>query len=220
MPSVKTVERLPPMPKARVLAWLVQFAQTDVASLQGGPPGDLPNLIYELRQWLDLEPDEPLSRSVPELEAQPARLQPLVDRMAQLLEAVADGRRFEASYSGGSVILEAGRLRSEGGRALSYRDASLEDAILRLALDDLYENVKATGRIRRCPECSALFFATRVNQKYCCHACANKRASRLYRAAHGPERADRQHQRYERKLRERLGRNVKVRRRPRSSARP
>ena len=216
------VERPEPMSKERLLPWLVEFSRVNAASLAKGRPGDLPNLIYELRQWLDLEPDEPLNREVGDLEREPARLQAIIDRVAELLEAVADRKCFRADYSGGSVILDAGKLAAEGGRALSYRDAELEDAALRVALDDLYEDTEAALRIQRCKEadCARVFLAERKNQKYCGHRCANKAASRTYRERHGKERAARERERYERKIRGRVGPSVKVARRPRRKRQP
>jgi hypothetical protein len=206
------------MKKGRILGWLVEFSRVNAASLLKGRPGDLPNLIYELRQWLDLEPDEPLNAQVSDLKKDPARLQRIIDRVAELLDAVADRKSFRADYSAGSVILDAGKLGAEGGRALSYRDANLEDAVVRVALDDLYENTEAALKIQRCqePECLKVFLAERKNQKYCSHRCANKMASRVYRMTHRKERAERERERYKRKVKERTGSSVRIGRRPRA----
>jgi CGNR zinc finger len=208
------------MKKERILAWLVDLSRVSASSLASGRPGDLPNLIYELRQWLDLEPDEPLNAEVGDLDKKPTRLQAIIDRVAELLGAVADRKCFRANYSGGSVILDARKLGSEGGRALSYRDANLEDAVLRVALDDLYEDIETSLRIQRCEEtgCARVFLAERKNQKYCSHRCANKTASRVYRNTHAKERAERERARYERRVRGRTAPNVKVARRPRRRA--
>ncbi len=210
-----SLARPEPMPRADIVPWLVGFAATDAQSLEQGRPGDLPNLVYDLRRWLDLEPDEPLNAEVATLERDAARVQKLAVCVRELLEAVADRRRFEISYRAGSVILDAARLGAEGGRALSYRDATLMDAVQRVALDDLYENVEAALRVRRCAEqsCRRLFFAMRENQTYCGHRCANKMASRKYRATHGPQRAARERERYERKVHARTGSAVKIARR-------
>jgi hypothetical protein len=211
-------ERLEPMRKERILAWLIEFSRVNASSLANGRPGDVPNLIYELRQWLDLEPNEPLSGQVRRLEREHERLQAIIERLAELLGAVADRKCFRANYSGGSVILNAEKLGSEGGRALSYRDANLEDAVLRVALDDLCEDVKAALRIQRCdePECLRVFLAERKNQKYCSHRCANKMASRVYRNTHRKERAERERVRYERQIKRRTAPNVRVARRLRT----
>ncbi len=200
------------MLRHRILPWLVDFSRNDAALLTKGRPGDLPNLVYELRQWLDIEPNEPLNAQIHVLEKNPARLQRIIDQVADLLGAVADRKKFQAPYAGGSVILDAGKLGAEGGRALSYRDSNLEDAVVRVALDDVYEDVKAALRVQRCEEreCARVFLAERKNQRYCCHRCANKTASRTYRHEHGKERAQRERERYQRMVRRRTGPNVKV----------
>lgn len=201
-----------PMSKERIIAWLVEFSRTDAVALAKGRPGDLPNLVYELRQWLDLETDEPLNAEVGRLEKDPARLQPIINALGSLVEAVADRKRFQIAYGGGKVILDAAKLGTEGGRALSYRDARLIDAVLRVAIDDIYEDTEAALRIQRCeePECLKVFYAERKNQKYCGHRCANKVASRTYRETHRAQRADQERARYQRKVRQRTGPRVKV----------
>lgn len=205
-----------PMTRERIIPWLVEFSRTDAAALARGRPGDLPNLIYELRQWLDLEPDEPLSAEVDRL-ANPQRLQNIIGTLASLIGAIADRKTFQMQYAGGKVILDAGKLGTDGGRALSYRDAKLADAVLRVAIDDVYEDVQAALRIQRCrePECLKIFYAERSNQMYCGHRCANKAASRTYRQTHRDERANRERARYERNVTQRTGPNVKIGRRPR-----
>lgn len=112
-------------------------------------------------------------------------------------------------------MLHGGRLAQEGPRALSYRDANLHDAVLRLALDYIYESWRDAALIRRCCEggCRRIFFPRRKNQLFCDHACANKAASRVYREKHLGERRDRERQRYERKMKARHGPGVKVTRR-------
>jgi hypothetical protein len=213
-----TQRRLEPMDKRRILRWLVDFSGTNVLALTRGRPGDLPNLIYEIRQWLDLEPDEPLNREVSALEKQPVRLQGVIDKVAELVDAIADRKRFQAGYIQGSVILDAAKLGTEGGRALSYRDSKLVDAALRVAIDDIYEDTESALRIRRCrePECGHVFYADRQNQMYCSHRCANRKASRQYRQTHAKERAEWERIRYERKTREKTGSGVKIERRKRS----
>ena len=219
--SSSLVSRAEPMSKERIIPWLVEFSRIDAAALAKGRPGDLPNLIYELRQWLDLEPDEPLTTEVDRL-ANPQRLQNIIGTLASLIEAIADRKTFQMQYAGGKVILDAGKLGTDGGRALSYRDAKLADAVLRVAIDDVYEDVEAALRIQRCrePECLTIFYAERKNQMYCGHRCANKAASRTYRETHRDERANRERARYERKVTQRTGPNVKIGRQPRKLDKP
>jgi hypothetical protein len=89
------------MPRQEIVSWLVGFAASDAERLKQGRPGDLPNLVYDLRRWLDLEPDEPLNAEVVALERDAARVQRLAASVRELLEAVADRRRFEIRYRGG-----------------------------------------------------------------------------------------------------------------------
>jgi len=204
------------MAKKDILPWLVQFARTDVRELAAGPPGDIPNLVYRLRSWLDLEPDEPLSAEVQKLEGNVSQIGRLIAAMRGLLQTVADRTRFEVRYRQGGVILDSSKLGTEGGRALSYRDATLRDAVLRVALDDIYENAQRALRIKRCADsqCRQIFFAERPDQTYCDHTCANRTASRRYRERHGRERADQAHERYKASIHERQAGAV-VRRIPR-----
>lgn len=193
-----------PMSRKNILPWLVEFARTDVNELAAGPPGDIPNLIYKLRTWLDLEPDEPLNADVRKLERDLLRVAPLITTLRQLLETIADRGRFKVRYQRGAVILDSAKLGTEGGRALSYRDASLRDAVLRVALDDIYEDAERALRIRRCSDsqCRRIFFAERPDQMYCNHSCANRTASRRYRERHARQRAEQAHERYKAKVRQ------------------
>src|SRR5579863_3005253 len=83
------------MAKQDILPWLVQFTRTDVRELAAGPPGDIPNLVYRLRSWLDLEPDEPLSAEVQKLEGNVSQIGKLIAAMRGLLQTVADRTRYE-----------------------------------------------------------------------------------------------------------------------------
>jgi hypothetical protein len=88
--------------------------------------------------------------------------------------------------------------------------------VLRVAIDDIYEDTEAALRIQRCeePECLKVFYADRKNQKYCGHRCANKVASRTYRESHRVQRAGQERARYRQKVRQRTGPRVKVGRVP------
>jgi len=203
-----------PMSRKDILPWLVGLVRTDVGNLAAGAPGDIRNLLYKLRSWLDLEPDEPLNMQVEKLGGDLTKLAGLITSLRRLLEAVADRGRFEVSYRKGAVILDCAKLGTEGGRALSYRDASLQDAALRVALDDIYEDIERTLRIRRCADCRRIFFADRPDQKYCDHICANRTTSRHYRERHARQRAEKAHELYEAKVRQ-VHRGAVVRRIPR-----
>jgi len=179
-----------PLTGAAALEWLVRFATLDVDALVHGRPGDLPNVLYDLKRWLDLEPGEPLNEGVNRLEKAPLKLVPLVKEVAGLMDAIAERREFSAKYKAGKVLLRADRLAVDGARALSYRDADLRDAVLRVALDDVYEDPQRALKVRRCREkaCRKLFFAGHGAQLYCGHQCATNAAARTYRAKQRAER--------------------------------
>src|SRR5260370_35723055 len=105
--SSSLVSRAEPMSKERIIPWLVEFSRTNAAALAKGRPGDLPNFIYELRQWLDLEADEPLSAE-DDGRANPQRLQNIIGTPASLIAAIADRKTFQIEYAGGKVILDQG----------------------------------------------------------------------------------------------------------------
>jgi len=181
--STNTSVRPKPLTGAAALEWLVGFATLDVDALVHGRPGDLPNVLYDLRRWLDLEPGEPLNEAVNHLEKEPLKLTGLVKEVAGLMNALAERREFSARYKSGRVVLHADRLAADGARALSYRDANLRDAVLRVALDDVYEDPERALKVRRCREhaCKKLFFANHGGQLYCSHRCATNAAARAYR---------------------------------------
>jgi len=103
------------------------------------------------------------------------------------INALAERREFSARYKSGQVLLHADRLAVDGARALNYQDANLRDAVLRVGLDDLYEDPHRALKVRRCQEkaCKELFFANRGGQLYCSHRCATNAAARAYRRRRG-----------------------------------
>jgi hypothetical protein len=177
-------ERPKPLTGAAALEWLVGFATLDVNALVHGRPGDLPNVLYDLKRWLDLEPGEPLNEEINRFEKEPLKLPALIKEVAGLMDALAERREFSAKYKAGKVYLHADRLAVDGARALSYRDGNLRDAVIRVALDDVYENPERALKVRRCREkaCRKLFFANHGGQVYCGHRCATNAAARTYRA--------------------------------------
>ena len=181
--STNTSRRPKSLTGAAALEWLVTFATLDVEELLHGRPGDLTNVLYDLKRWLDLEPRESLNQEVNRLQKEPPTLRGLVKEVAGLMNAIAERREFSARYKAGQVVLRADRLAVHGARALSYHDANLRDAVIRVALDDVYENPERALKVRRCREraCGKLFFANHSAQLYCGHRCASNAAARAYR---------------------------------------
>jgi hypothetical protein len=189
--------RLEPMKWPECLPWLTNFAHVDLENLVSGRPGDLPNLLFEIRRYLDVEPGGRLDRDLKNVGKNPAALRPALEVARTLVDAVADRKQVDLPFETGRVRLDATRSRED--RPISYYGQSLRDAMLMTALDDLTED-EAT-RIARCEElaCHKTFFAGRLGQRYCSHACANATAARKYRETHKIQRAERERKRYDRR---------------------
>jgi len=194
--------------------WIVGLAGKKVGQLIGSRPGDLANLLFDFRRWLRLEPGEPAEKELRKIEQNPKELQPVLDEITKLLSHIADQKKYEYRYEGGSLTLDAALLSSEGSRALSYRDSRLLDAVVQVSADDL--STESASRIRRCAEssCRKIFYADRNSKSYCTSRCANKTASRKYRSLNHAKRAERERHRYETKMKQRTGPHVKIRKRP------
>jgi hypothetical protein len=98
------------MHKEEALRFLVTLAEVDVYKLVAGRPGDLPNLLFDLGRWLDLEEDEPLRAELARVGDDPSILQKIIDEVRGLLSAVADGKEHRIEYQAGSVVLHGSRL--------------------------------------------------------------------------------------------------------------
>jgi hypothetical protein len=171
---------LKPMKCEESIRWLLAFSKLDLPSLTAGRPGDLPNLLYDLRRYLQVEPgDEKVEEELTHAERDPTRLEETLHIVSDLLNAVADRVPFRYRYRGGELAFDSNKLPSDS--ALTYHDASLPDAVVQVAVDDMSD--AAALRVKRCArtDCGRLFFAERRSQMYCGHRCANAIASRTYR---------------------------------------
>jgi hypothetical protein len=81
-------------------------------------------------------------------------------------------------------------------------------------------DTEETAFIAVCPECRRMFYRVRGRQKYCSKRCINRVSRRewLKKAKNRKKESEWAHQRYERRVRKRVGTNARVRvdRRPRS----
>jgi hypothetical protein len=169
-----------PMEAEESVRWLLSFSNLNPGSLTAGRPGDLPNLLYDLRRYLQVEPgDEKVEEELTRAESDPRRLEETVRIVRNLLNSVADKIPFRYRYGAGELVFDANKLPSDS--ALTYHDASLPDAVVQVAVDDMSD--ASALRVKRCAraECRELFFAERRSQIYCGHRCANAIASRTYR---------------------------------------
>ncbi len=187
------------------LRWLIELTSVDVKKLAADRPADVANLVYDLERWLGVRDDGPLTRQIRRLLRRPALFQPLVDKMSAPIAAVADRRRFSYRYSDGHVEVDANRLEDGAGRMVSSRFTDLLDAVMHVAIQDLDGPYARLGR--RCQEepCHRISLPSRRSQIYCSHRCANSHASRNYRAANRRKRAERERERYRRRVISRLG---------------
>lgn len=181
-----------PMKSEESIRWLLSFSKLNPTSLLTGRPGDLPNLLYDLRRYLQVEPgDEKVEEELTRAEGDPGRLEETLRVVRNLLNSVADKVPFRYRYGEGELVFDANKLPSDS--ALTYHDASLRDAVVQVAVDDLSD--ASALRVKRCAraECGDLFFAERRSQIYCGHRCANAIASRTYREQEGNRKKRRLH---------------------------
>jgi hypothetical protein len=174
---VNTIE---PMKLEESIRWLLSFSKSNEDTFSNGRPGDLLNLLFDLRRYLQVEPDDDrVEKELTKAEREPRTLLVTVATVRKLLTQVAGRGLFRHRYERGELVFDASKLPSEN--ALSYHDASLTDAVVQVAVDDLSDAVAL--RVKRCANeaCGEIFFAERRSQIYCGHRCANLIASSTYR---------------------------------------
>jgi hypothetical protein len=169
-----------PMDLEESLRWLLSFSKFNEDALTHGRPGDLANLLFDLRRYLQVEPDdERVEKELAKAENDPLTLLTTIATVRSLLARVVGKVPFRYRYGRGELVFDARKLPSDS--ALSYHDASLSDAVVQVAVDDLSD--AAALRVKRCAneQCGEIFFAERRSQIYCGHRCANLIASSTYR---------------------------------------
>lgn len=104
------------------IRWLLSFSKSTEDTLSNGRPGDLLNLLFDLRRYLQVEPDDDkVERELTKAEREPLALLPTVAIVRKLLAQVAERGFFRHRYERGVLVLDASKLPSEN--ALSYHDA-------------------------------------------------------------------------------------------------
>ncbi len=169
-----------PMELEESIRWLLSFSKSTKDTLSNGRPGDLVNLLFDLRRYLRVEPDDDrVEKELNRAERDPLTLLSTIATVRELLTQVAERGSFRYRYGNGELVFDASLLPSDN--ALSYHDASLTDAVVQVAVDDLSEAVAL--RVKSCANeaCAQIFFAERRSQIYCGHRCANLIASSTYR---------------------------------------
>jgi hypothetical protein len=153
------------------LRFLVRLAQTDITRIKRG---DLLNLIDGLREYLCVSGDGRTAAELQLAENDPKRLEPTIETVRQVVEAIADRKAVHLSYGKGAYLIDA-----TGPRPLSAEDASLRDNVLHAAAGDI--DCERAARIRRCPRCGVVFYG-QPNAVFCSRNCAAAEAVRRYRS--------------------------------------
>lgn len=97
---------------------------------------------------------------------------------------------------------------SEEGQTRLLVSASLRDAFF-ISVLSLLSRLDITY-IRQCPSCSRLFYATHGRQIHCTSQCATREGTRRFRAAHRKQENERRRINYEKKVKKKLGPNVRI----------
>jgi len=170
-----------PMSWEESIRWLIFLSEVKADGLIKGRPGDLPNLLFDLRRYIQVEPDDDkVEQELARAQANPSFLKPALSKVTELLRCVAERRVFKYPYKGGTLELDSSKLDSD--RALAYHDASLCDALIQVAVEDLSDTAAVRVKICANKECAHVFFAQRKSQIYCGNRCSNLIASRNYQA--------------------------------------
>src|SRR5437870_3239532 len=96
--------------RKEAVPWLVKFAKTDPNQLASGRPGDLANLLWDLRRFVNIQTPGPIEDDIRRAERDPTVLTRPVDIAKRLVEAVADKARAEFDYGRGKFVMN----RAEG----------------------------------------------------------------------------------------------------------
>jgi len=175
---------LSPLTTGERLDWLLDMANTTPTDVLTASPQALRQAVFNLRRYIfDTEPT-----SHPNLNRTDVAgaLNEIFDVPRRVLATVADHERVVFSFSEGHAGLDA---REEGYLPVVYLDVPLADMVLHLALEDV-RNHFLIARIRRCPELACrhrLYFAGRLDQKYCSRACSNRASARTAYYKNNPE---------------------------------
>ena len=171
------------MEPGEAIRWLVGFSSTDLAVIQRGRPGDLTNLLWDFRRYLNVVGPGPIDTELRRAEKNPSGVAPAIDVAKRLVEAMADGKRAEFRYDAGVFILND----PTKGKSL-HHTKTLAGAVLWTAMDD-FDFSTAVDRIKRCQKCNKVFVADRKDAIYCGRKCANLVAALAYQERRKAERA-------------------------------
>jgi hypothetical protein len=212
------------------LKFLINLIETDPTALaESARPGDLPNLIFDLKRFgLVLPEGEPqfqLERFTRTVRSRPDLLSPAIASVTKLLVAAADDGKFRFKMHPDTELVFDGAGNSDAQRLTLLSPANPEGLVQAITVRAAQYLSSAEGKmIRRCAReaCKRIFLAARPKQIFCGRPCASAVAFVRYKHDLGSDEYSKRHNKsareaYRHKQRL-LGRKVKPRIRKDSTA--
>jgi hypothetical protein len=129
-----------------------------------------------------------------------------------VLPGCAQGFEIKLSLSFKSVTIQNPQKNMENSPSVwvfgNTRDVALYE------LFTLLRDSEQISRIRLCPGCNHIFYKVK-RQKYCSQRCTNRDYMRQYRSTQADKLSESNHKQYEKRTKAKVGKTVKVGRRPR-----
>lgn len=223
-----TADQLPEnwMSKAEEqLRFVIRFSQLELDNIR---QGDLINLIEDLGFFMW---GHPLSRSMASRagaivfdEDTEAITELPIEKMKEIQKEAYELLNIAASLGKASnpkSILTKGDFPihriSVGLRLLGEQIGvfgSSRDCFIFVLYRLLTQETGMVQRITLCPGCGRIFYRVK-RQKYCSQRCSNRMYMQQYRAKNGKEVSESNHKQYEKRTKEKIGKAVRIGRRPR-----
>jgi hypothetical protein len=212
------------------IKWLIRFAEQNLNELRPGDRINLQDEIWLFLRGLPPEKEAETGRYLLTEEEKQCTLENLDNAQRLVKDLFASfagsaersralgGRQHRPDYKilGGpreikgpirKVHFSADRF---GSGWVRVEADNLEDVFL-FALGEVWQGMDGTElRICAAPSCKKLFLIDHGRQKFCSFKCKNKDAQRRYRETHQEQEAKRGRKIYERKMKKKLGPNVRV----------
>jgi hypothetical protein len=180
-----------PMKWREAIEFLIRFAAIKEPNRMR--PGDLLNLMDDLRRYLEDDGEGDLASELAEADSKPTKLKEAIEVVRTVLDAAAGHKQIDIELGPTIITFDGSRLDDDRGALVT--DGTLRDSMADGAAADLSD--AKPWQICRCPECDRRFLAARKGQIYCSHRCASAAASRDYRTTHASDRAQKERARYQ-----------------------
>lgn len=203
------------------LRFAVEFSQVDLLNLR---PGDLLNLRDDLYLFVHGHPNERVfPGGISATESSGSIREFSSDDMRSLQAETYAALHSSATISGTSAALPISVHLSLSRNPSNWKKknvlellGSSRDCFLMILFHLLSQ--EPVNRIQACPGCNRIFYKAK-RQKYCSRRCSNRVYMREYRSTENGKVAisDANHAQYSRRTKKRIGKPVKIARRPRRS---